>query len=121
MSEKIIGYLLIATGVIIIIVSGLSATRAVKTQKIPVTFFSEQTINSFSGKSVTPKETMPINIQEMLGISPTMIGTILNITVYLVILGFFVKLGFHLASLGTMLVRPIVVDLKTQKDKTVDK
>ncbi|MBU0998179.1 hypothetical protein KJ570_01445 [Patescibacteria group bacterium] len=111
MIEKIIGYILLFFGVMAIILSGLNAFNILTRKSNPIEFINKEIVST-----ITPGEPSknPISLNQMLNIDNDTIALITNIGIHLLILGFIMKAGFHLASLGTMLVRPIVVDLNSK-------
>ena len=60
----------------------------------------------------------PSNVQKTEIISAEMINDSSNIFAHLLLVGFFVSLGYKFASLGVQLVRPIVVKLKAKEVNT---
>lgn len=111
MTEKIIGYMLIFFGVLTIVFTGLNALNVLTKKSEPINFINNEIITS-----ITPTENVgtPVSLNQMLNIDNDTITLITNMGIHLLVLGFVMKAGFHLASLGTMLVRPIVVDLNTK-------
>lgn len=118
MSEKILGYLLLLLGLGIIFVSTLSAYRVLTKKEAPIQLFN------FSGISLKPTQMLgsslpPQLLSQIKGsespieiLSPQILNDTSNIFVHLMFMGFFVSVGFKIASLGAMLVRPIVVKAK---------
>lgn len=111
MIEKVIGYILLFFGVTAIILSALNAFCILTRKSEPIEFISQETLST-----ITPNDTLKnqVSLNQMLNIDNETITVITNIGIHLLILGFILKAAFHLASLGTMLVRPIVVDLNTK-------
>jgi len=62
--------------------------------------------------SVNSKDQISLN--QMFNIDSKTITLVTNIGIHLLLLSFLMKAGFHLASLGTMLVRPIIVDVNAK-------
>ena len=107
MSEKIIGYILLTLGVIIIAVSGIKIYNVLVQKAAPTHFISYQKIvGPGEVKSSEP------NIAEAFGLDPTSIDYFINLSIYLLLFGFLAKIGWHLGSLGVMLLRPVVWDAK---------
>jgi hypothetical protein len=117
MTEKIIGYLLISTGLIIMVMSGFNVYSVFTKQTKPVQFFS------FSGIGINPSQLVggqtPVQFQAQAGqaksveiISPEMINDTSNLFAHVFLMGFIVSLGYKIASLGVKLVRPVVVKLR---------
>lgn len=113
MTEKIIGYVLIVVGVAVIIVCGLNVFDLLTNKTVPVEYIKPVAVSSI----IAPGNLATPSLPSMLGIGDNDLGKLLNLAIQLLILGVIIKIGFHLASLGTMMVRPIVVDLNTVKNK----
>lgn len=122
MSEKIVGYCLIAIGILIIIFSGVSVYQVYTKQTKPVTLFN------FPGISIDLSQLMAqslpaelknagINIpptqQEI--ISAPMVNVPMNLFAHTVLMGFLGGVGLKLAQIGTWLVRTINVNVKEEK------
>ncbi|MDO8488254.1 MAG: hypothetical protein Q7S31_02975 [bacterium] len=112
MSEKVLGYSLITIGVGMILLAILLVWSV------------------FSGKQAPPQlfnlSGVGFDMSQLLGaglpsqgqakselISPQLINDPLNLTFYLLFMGFVVTAGAKIATIGTQLVRSIKVDLKT--------
>ncbi len=111
MIEKIIGYILIFFGVAAIVLSGLNAFNILTRKSSPIEFVTKDIVSTIS-----PSENLnnQVSLNQLLNIDNETITLIINIGIHLLILSFVMKAGFHLASLGTMLVRPIIVDLNAK-------
>ncbi len=118
MAEKIIGYVILGIGIIIIALSAVNGFRLITKQAQPVQLFNIANSDSqipldFNGSKVNINSSTLLN---SLGLSSPTLNFSLNLVFHLMILGFIAKMGFHLASLGTMLVRPIKVDIKAKEN-----
>jgi hypothetical protein len=121
MAEKILGYGLIAVGIILILAAAFSVFAVFTGSTQPVNLFKFSGISLDLGSSLLgglPAEmTKGIKVSS----SPTeilpaeMINTSANIFAHLMFMGFIAGIGQKLASIGTQLVRPIVVKLNEQK------
>ena len=111
MIEKIVGYILLFFGVLAIVFSGINALNILTRKVNPIEFVTKDIVSV-----ITPSETLKnqVSLNQMLNIDDQTISLVTNIGIHLLILGFLMRAGFHLASLGTMLVRPIIVDLNTK-------
>ena len=116
MAEKIIGYFLLFFGILIIILSAGGAFRVVLKKSSPPEFISSQVSPSSANfaSNLLKENNQSISLIDALGFSRNDFTYIINLSIYLLLLSFLAKAGFHLASLGTMLVREIVVDLKAK-------
>lgn len=140
MTEKIIGYTLLILGVAIIFYAAFSTYLVFTKKSEPVKLFN------FSGISLDPSQflpqtntTLPPEINKLFKqdqlspkstqktelIPPDLLNSSSNVFAHLFLMGFLATIGFKLASLGTMLVRPIVVHLKAKEvavsDTTAEK
>ncbi len=122
MSEKIIGYGLLISGIIIIALSGYSVYSVFTKQGEPVKLFNfkgiginisqiavnslPQGISQFAPKNDNPQTTEII--------SADMLNETSNFIAHYILMGFIASIGFKIATLGTMMVRPIVVKLRAQ-------
>jgi len=123
MSEKAVGYLLIALGLLIIVYSAFSVFSVFNKKSSPIDIFNLEGISldlaSFVGSDLSPEEKSAIdegkiNTKAEL-ISPDVLNSPLNYTFHLLFMSFIASVGFKIASLGVMLVRPIKVKLKDEK------
>ena len=106
MENKIIGYLLIAAGILVIFLTAFSVYNVFVNKAAPINIVSEETL--FGLKSGEP------SALEALNISPSSLSYFVNLSFHLLFAGFLINVGFRIASLGTMLARPIVVDLQAK-------
>ncbi len=117
MEEKIVGYMLIVIGVLIIVFSGISVYLVFTKHAQPVQLFNFSGISLDVGKLMAgalPPQAQTTSLPSMKQefISSDMINGPLNLSLHLFLMGFLASVGQKLASLGTMLVRPIVVKVK---------
>jgi len=124
MTEKVVGYILICVGVGIILFSGLSVYQVFTKRAEPVLLFSFPALSIDMSKMLSgalPKEirdtgyTLPPSKQEIL--SADMVNQPTNLLFHTVLMGFMVTVGFKIASIGTMMVRTIVVKVKEEEGK----
>lgn len=127
MKEKIFGYFLIFTGIVIIFSTVINIYRVFTKQSEPIQIFN------FSGISINPSQLQPDSMadlpdeisknlpdqikmpQETQIIQPELLNNTSNLVAHLVLMGFILNAGYKLASIGTMMARPIVVKLKSQE------
>lgn len=123
MSEKIVGYLLLAIGLLIIAYSGFSVYSVFTKKNKPIDLFAltgiSLDIGSLTGGDSASQQTgMPsregVPAKTEL-VSPEIINTPLNLVAHLMLMGFVATVGYKIASLGVMLLRPIKVKLKAAK------
>ncbi len=129
MSEKVIGYILLCVGIIVIALSGYSVFAVFTKQAEPVKLFNFKGIginvsqiasnslpaelSQFVSKNQTPQTTEII--------SADMLNETSNFIAHYILMGFIASIGFKLASLGVMLVRPIVVKLRAKEESPIIK
>lgn len=123
MTEKILGYVLIASGILIILFSGFNAYQVFTKQIEPVKLFNFKGIsldtNQLLAGSLPPE--LSQNLLKTGGskteiIPGGLINDSSNLFAHLLIVGVFINVGYKLASIGTLLVRPIKVILKNTVD-----
>ncbi len=126
MNPKILGYILLSIGISIIIYSGVSVYLVFTGSFEPFELFRFAGISldpaKFLGGDISsPNQAIlqgqEIGIQKTELIPSEMLNQPTNIIAHVVLMGFMAMVGFRLASIGAMLVRPIVVKLKTQEEK----
>lgn len=130
MTEKIIGYVLLIIGVVIIIFSAISVWGVFTKKTQPVQLFNFEGISLDVGGIVQqnlsqslPPEAAGLLKQQASSqpteiIPPDLINDSSNIFAHLILMGFIASIGFKIASLGVMLVRPVVVKLKAKEEMT---
>lgn len=104
MTEKIIGYILLAAGVIIILFSASSAYNVFIKKTVPLNFFDLQGITIQANKQA--------GIPEMEIFPKSSINGIVNLVAYIALMGFVGSVGYKIASLGVGLLRPVVIKQK---------
>ena len=126
MNEKILGYILLAVGLVTIIFAVVSVFNVFTAKVEPVDLFKLSGVSLDIGSLVggdLPSEVIA-QIQRTGGstngeiISPDLINKPLNIFAHLTLMGFLASVGFKVSSLGVMLVRPIKVKLKETSGKS---
>lgn len=106
MNEKIVGYVLLFLGIIIIFFSAFSVYGVFSKKIKPVQFFAigDAPIEIPIAGQTTSGGGIDIPIEA--------VSDPLNSFAHLALMMFIGGVGFKIASLGTMLVRPVVVKLK---------
>lgn len=125
MSEKILGYILLALGIMIIIYSAISVYMVFTKQSRPVELFDLPAVSLNANQLLSgalPPEAQGL-LQQSSGtkaelVSAELLNETSNIFAHLMLMGFLASIGAKLASLGTQLVRPIVVHLKAKEVET---
>jgi hypothetical protein len=118
MTEKMAGYFLIIIGLLLILYPLFNVYLVFTNKAEPYELFSLTGITF----DLTQMSDQPLTAEEksMMGesgagfelLSQDMINKPLNLISHVVLMGFIASIGFKLASLGTMLVRPINVRVK---------
>lgn len=119
MTEKVFGYVLIVLGVLFILGSAYSVYAVFTNRADPIQFFS------VGGISLDPTQLLgglPPELTQVMKeggqqskteiIPEALINKNLNAFAHLVLMGFMGGVGLKLATIGAMLVRPIVVKVK---------
>lgn len=123
MSEKIVGYVLLVLGIAIIIFSVVSVYSVLTGKSIPAQIFTTEGISldlaalSGGGLSREQKENLAkqnISTKTQL-VTPELLNSPLNLMTHLFLMGFIASAGFKIAMIGTTLVRPIKVNLKSKE------
>jgi len=110
--EKIIGYALLIVGVLIIFYSGFNVYQVFTKQTSPINLFEFKAIGLDFSKFA---ETAPPNADMTQELVPSeVLNSPMNYVAHVVLMGFVGSVGYKLASIATMLVRPIKVTLKEQ-------
>lgn len=125
MSDKQVGYILLGVGIAVMIFAGAQIILVFTGKATPIEVFSynqsggemkgilDQMQRTAQAQAGASSSTMP-NI-----IDPVALNKILNLTVYYVVMQFVFGIGYKLSTLGTQLIRPIVVQVKNKKLESV--
>ncbi len=122
MSEKATGYILLASGIIIMIFSTIQIILVFTGKLEPISAFSSETevgqAQTGIDISTLMQQLQPgagnsgsVNMPSLQLIDPEVLNHTLNLTVHFFIMQFLLSLGFKLSSLGVQLLRPIEVKL----------
>lgn len=111
MSEKVTGYILLITGIIMILFTAFSIIFVFTKRAEPVQLFNYNGISIDSSKLApqVPGSTFTPPSEQIEIISGDMINGSANIFAHVAFMGFLLSVGSHIASLGVNLLRPIVV------------
>ncbi len=119
MDNKIVGYLLLVVGIIIIIFSSFSVYSVFTGKTQPVQLFNSEGISLdlgdlMGGQSAEQMAQLNDDQKPMSSelVKPELINQPLNLSAHLFLMSFLVNAGFKIASLGNQLLRPIKVKLK---------
>lgn len=129
MSEKIIGYTLLIIGIVIIFFSANSVYMVFTGRDKPLPLFHLSGVSmetpQVSTTNLPPEIVKALKLeaqksQKMEIISAEMINTPLNFYAHLFFMGFLATIGYKIASLGVMLVRPLIVKVRGVKEEVGD-
>lgn len=128
MSERIIGYTLLAAGIIMIIITSFQIFSVFTGSATPIPVFKVEPakITQKTTTSDVLEKIQQGDFSELLNsgsgsipglevISPEALYKMLNITVYYFLMMFLLNVGYKIASLGVQMVRPIKVEIKNNK------
>ncbi|KKQ75871.1 MAG: hypothetical protein US96_C0003G0029 [Candidatus Woesebacteria bacterium GW2011_GWB1_38_5b] len=109
-SEKLVGYCLLAVGLVIIILAAFNVYQVFNALTKPVQLFSFPAVSldlsSLGGG-------LPISAEAKAELLPaTVLNQSANIAAHLFLMGFVVSVGYKIASLGVQLVRTIEVKVR---------
>ena len=117
MSSKVLGYSLIIVGLVIISLALLSVFNIFSKKSQPVEIFTLTGVNldlaSAMGGSMPSVGNGGVEL-----VTSDKINKPLNLVAHLMFMGFFSTIGYKIAGVGTMLTRPIKVNLKGESMAT---
>lgn len=123
MSEKITGYTLLAIGILIIALSLFGVYSVFRGNTEPFLLINSDGISldmsQFAGAELSPEERRAMSNEDSLRatiIEPELVNKPLNLFLHVLFMGFVSSIGYKIASLGTMLARPIKVKLREEKE-----
>ncbi|HRN70405.1 MAG TPA: hypothetical protein PLS49_04410 [Candidatus Woesebacteria bacterium] len=124
MTEKITGYSLLATGIIIMLFATIQIILVFTGKAKPIELFqyekpqqtlsSELDLNSLLTQLQAGQTNNAGSLPSLPFLDSETINRSLNLIVYYLIMQFLLGLGYKFASLGTQLIRPINVILKNR-------
>lgn len=126
MKERVIGLTLIGVGIGIIIFAAFSVLRVFTAKAQPASLFNFPAISldasSLIGSDAPPdaREALRSGAQApKLELIPSEImNKTTNALAHLLLMGFIASIGYKIGSLGVMLSRPIIVNLKSKESET---
>lgn len=130
-SEKIIGYLLLAVGIGVIVVSTFSLYQVFSGQKkAPRVVHVETPTISLPGQQSLQLELLegvelpegivekqPVESQKIKIFSGETVNSLINMFIYLMLMGFIASSGVKISSLGVKMIKDIKVVVKEEKIK----
>lgn len=117
MGERMTGYTLLVIGFSIMIASLYLVFNVFSGASEPYKLMNLNEI-SINATMFIPAESLnPDADHNIVLVDKESLNHIVNIIFYLIFMGFAASIGFKIASIGTMLIRTIEVNLKEAKDK----
>jgi len=119
LSDRVVGYILFLAGIIIILYSAFNVYKVFTSSWEPVGLFNFQGIgldaSSLIGSDLSPEQRALMNqsgAQTKLEIIPaSLLNQTSNVMAHLFLMGFLASVGYKIASLGILMLRPVVVKL----------
>ncbi|MBI2442357.1 MAG: hypothetical protein HYV40_00425 [Candidatus Levybacteria bacterium] len=123
MNERIVGYILLFAGIIIMFGSLIQVLLVFTGKMEPFRVFSiaSPTISLDSLLPQLPTETLtlPTTAKKPIELIPTaQFNKMINMSVMIFLMGFVLSFGYKLSSLGVMMVRPISVKLSAKQESS---
>lgn len=115
-TNKVIGYLLLLLGLIMIAYPVYNVYQVFKGQTLPYNLFFFKPVSIDLSKMIEGASTNTNLSQEL--ISSELLNKPMNLAAHVILMGFIVSAGFKIASLGVMMVRTIKVKVKEEKAST---
>lgn len=112
-SPKIIGYLLIFLGILVIIFTAFSVYQVFNNRLQPYTLFTFDSI-TFDLAKLAEEAPPDVDLQQEL-VKSEMINKPMNLIAHVILMGFLSSIGFKIAQVGVSLVRPIKVKVRQEK------
>lgn len=124
MSEKITGYFLVGVGIFVMLFSSYNIYSLFVLKENPVRIFNLPAISldmsNLVGSEVPSGQVESLKDQGKLKtelVGSEILNDPLNFAAHVFLMGFFLNLGYKLASLGVQFVRPIKVNLREDKSR----
>ena len=112
-TNKIVGYLLLLLGLVMIIYPVFNVYQVFKGQMLPYNLFFFKPI-SIDLSKVVQGAPNNVNLSREI-ISSDLLDKRMNLVAHIVLMSFIVSAGFKIASIGVMLARSIKVKIKEEK------
>ena len=140
MSERVTGYVLLSSGILIMIFTAFQIIGVFTGKAKPIEIFKMESlpISTSQTKQITQSNEITELLQQLQQsgespqlnnlqlpsaampqlIDPKMLNSVLNMAVYYVIMQFLFSLGYKFSSLGVQMLRPIVVKVGEKRFET---
>ncbi|OGM29010.1 hypothetical protein A2801_04010 [Candidatus Woesebacteria bacterium RIFCSPHIGHO2_01_FULL_41_10] len=116
MSEKVIGYALLLSGLFVVIFAGISVYQVLTGKTEPAPLFSFGAVELSLDSIVAPENREALKqlagsdeIPKTELVSAELINDTTNVFAHVILMGFLVSIGGRIAGIGTNLLRPIIV------------
>jgi len=130
MSEKVIGYILLTIGFLVLIFSAFNVYQVFTGQIKPVQLFNFEGISLNlgnmlgTGEGMTAEQQIALNQQKAQIapqelISSDLLNESSNLAALLFLMGFMASIGYKIGSLGIQMLRPIVVKVREAKQSSI--
>lgn len=121
MDNKIVGYVLLVIGILLIIITVINVFLVFTGSKKPYQFLNENASLAQFSMDIPETGGVPMNAVPITINNNAQITKIINLVLYIIFAGFFAGIGYKLAMIGTNLVRPIIVKTDSLPDKSTSK
>jgi len=111
MTEKAVGYVLLAIGILIILIAAFNVIMVFTGRAEAIQLFQFEGIGISASELLGGGE-LPVGNQQIELVSADLLNNTANVFAHLFLMGFISTVGYKIASLGTMMVRPIIVKVK---------
>ncbi len=121
MTEKMLGYIFIFVGILVIAGAGMSVFGVFTKNSKPVQLFNGPGISMDLGSIL--KSQVPAGV-DLSGakteiVPASVVNDSANLFAHIFLMGFMATIGYRIAAIGAMLVRPIQVKLKVKETEIV--
>ena len=121
MTEKYLGYALLAFGLCIIAIGGYSVYAVFTGQIVPFALFNFDAVTVPLSALLGAELALGANSLPDVEIFPAAIlNSTTNTLAHLLLMGFVVSVGYRVAMIGVNLLRPIVVKMTTKNPSVLD-
>ena len=121
MNERITGYILLSVGLLVMFGALIQVLLVFTGRTAPLPVFSMEapklSLSSLMPQLPTGSLPLPAGTDQSLELIPTAdFNKTINMSVTLFLMGFVLSFGFKIASLGVMMLRPVVVKLNGKSE-----
>ena len=113
MSERVLGYVLLFAGLIIVVFAGFSVYSVFTKNSKPVDLFDFPPVSISADALISGAGLKQGEAPQMELLPSKILNDTSNLLAHLFLMGFIAGIGSRIASIGVSLLRPIVVKLKS--------